>query len=206
MNKGKESYISFDGTWLGDVVFTPILFDKNIYNKIESKELTKMSSFEKHRYVGSILLEEIKAAPDGAFIFPAIIIIAGLWIIMPRAKSDKKSNMDLKDIIDHVSIFSSKDMINNSTDFKGGNLFAAYGGIDVDLTHADMMSNEPVVVDVFVAFGGISIKVLADWRVEYHGISLFGGADDKTEPNVRNSNKVVIVKGLVLFGGVDISS
>lgn len=73
MHKGKHSYISFDGTWLGDVKFTPVLFDNHIYNKLIDRKLLKMSSFEKHHFVGSCLLEEIKAAPSGGFIFPAIV-------------------------------------------------------------------------------------------------------------------------------------
>lgn len=140
------------------------------------------------------------------FIFPGIIIIMGLWIIIPRSRISKRNsqNVERKDVIDHVSIFSGKDIINSSPQFSGGNLFSTFGGIDVDLRHADIVSNEPIVIDVFVAFGGISLKVPIDWRVEYHGISLFGGADDKTDPGVHNSNKVVIVKGLVMFGGLEI--
>jgi predicted esterase YcpF (UPF0227 family) len=69
----KKTYISFDGEWLGEVVFTPQFFKKSIYNQLQNKSLQKMSSFEKHRFVGNILLEEIKASPAEAFIFPAIV-------------------------------------------------------------------------------------------------------------------------------------
>ena len=72
MNKG-QSYISFDGQWLGEVVFTPQLFKKSIYNKLENKSLQGMNSFEKHRFIGKILLEEIQTAPGETFILPAII-------------------------------------------------------------------------------------------------------------------------------------
>ncbi len=138
------------------------------------------------------------------FIFPVTIILVGLWNIIPRATREKRNNIDSRDVIDHVAVFSGRDIINNSPDFKGGNLFSAFGGIDVDLRHADIISHEPVVIDVFVAFGGIELKVPSDWRVEYHGISLFGDADDKTDPAIQKSNRVVIIKGLVMFGGLDI--
>ncbi|QUI22676.1 hypothetical protein HZI73_10360 [Vallitalea pronyensis] len=139
------------------------------------------------------------------FIFPAIIILVGLWIIIPRASREKINRMDSKDVIDHISIFSGRDVINNSSDFKGGNLFTVFGGIDVDLTQANILSHEPIVIDVFAAFGGIELKVPIDWRVEYHGISLFGGADNKTVLSAQN-NKVLIIKGLVIFGGLDIKN
>lgn len=73
MPEKKKTYISFDGEWLGEVIFTPQVFKKSIYNQLQSKALEEVSSFEKHRFIGNILLEEIKAAPVEDFIFPAII-------------------------------------------------------------------------------------------------------------------------------------
>lgn len=73
MNKGEHTYISFDGTWLGDVSFTPKLFKKNLYNQLADKSLKTMSSFEKHKFISSALLEEIKECGEGEFILPAII-------------------------------------------------------------------------------------------------------------------------------------
>ncbi len=73
MNKGEKTYISFDGTWLGDVVFTPKLFKKDLYNQLNHKSLKTMSSFEKHKFVSSALLEEIKLSKEGEFILPAIV-------------------------------------------------------------------------------------------------------------------------------------
>ncbi len=73
MNKDEKTYISFDGTWLGDVIFTPKLFKKDLYNQLNNKSLKTMSSFEKHKFVSSTLLEEIKVSQEGEFILPAII-------------------------------------------------------------------------------------------------------------------------------------
>ncbi|MCH9617625.1 MAG: hypothetical protein SP4CHLAM5_08970 [Chlamydiia bacterium] len=73
MLDNKKTYISFDGEWLGEVKFTPQFFKKSIYNQLQDKSLQKMTSFEKHRFVGNILLEEIKASAAEAFIFPAIV-------------------------------------------------------------------------------------------------------------------------------------
>ncbi|MCH9620980.1 MAG: hypothetical protein S4CHLAM20_03920 [Chlamydiia bacterium] len=73
MSKGEESYISFEGTWLGDVVFSPHFFKKNIYDKLKDKALLTMSGFEKHSFVSNLLLKEIQLAKDGDFLLPAIV-------------------------------------------------------------------------------------------------------------------------------------
>ena len=73
MSKGSKSYISFEGSWLGDVVFTPQLFKKSVYDKLKDKSLKTMSSFEKHRFVGAAILEEVQLASSGDFLLPAIV-------------------------------------------------------------------------------------------------------------------------------------
>ena len=77
MNKGEKSYISFDGTWLGDAVFSPQLFKESIYTALNDKSLKNKGSFEQHRFVGNLLLEEIKAAKEGTFLLPAVIDFIG---------------------------------------------------------------------------------------------------------------------------------
>ncbi len=77
MNKGENSYISFAGTWLGDVVFTPRLFKKSVYTALNDKSLKSKGSFEQHRFVGNLLLETIKSEKEGTFILPAVVDFIG---------------------------------------------------------------------------------------------------------------------------------
>ena len=72
MEENKHKYISFNGEWLGDVVFTPQFFEENVYSKIKDKSLLQKNSFEKHREIGEILLKEIQSLKI-EFLLPAII-------------------------------------------------------------------------------------------------------------------------------------
>jgi hypothetical protein len=72
VKKYSDSYISFDGTWLGDVVFSPYFFKKSTYDKLKNPSLPSMTSFEKHHFVGAILLEEILSS-NKEFLLPAIV-------------------------------------------------------------------------------------------------------------------------------------
>ncbi|MCT4543840.1 MAG: cell wall-active antibiotics response protein [Vallitalea sp.] len=140
------------------------------------------------------------------FIFPVIIIIIGAWLLIPKTSKNLRKNTISTSSIDNMSMFSGSDIINDSENFKGGHLTAAFGGIDVDLRNANISSNEPAIIDSFVAFGGIEIKVPIDWKVQVKGIPLFGGWSNKTDRNIINADKVLIVKCFVLFGGLEIKN
>ncbi|WP_273326707.1 LiaF transmembrane domain-containing protein [Vallitalea guaymasensis] len=176
----------------------------NLFDKYGSKTLASVLII-----VGVIFqlkelnLKILEGINIGEFIFPAIVIIVGAWLIIPKKKrSNKKIYSD--NIIDTFCLFSGSDIINDSTDFQGGNLGTAFGGIDVDLRNANITGNEPIIIDAFVAFGGIDIKVPMDWKVEIKGFPLFGGWDNKTKREMADSNKVLIVKSFVLFGGLGV--
>jgi hypothetical protein len=56
-------------------------------------------------------------------------------------------------------------------------------------------------------FGGVEIRVPEGWSIISRGVPIFGGYDDKTvqleaEPGRRQ--RLLIIKGLALFGGVEI--
>jgi len=139
------------------------------------------------------------------FIWPALIIIAGIWLVFPKRPHTVNS-----DTINNTVIFSGGDVNIVSQDFKGGELSAIFGGLEVDLRQADISSHEPVIIDVFVAFGGVDIKVPDDWVVEVKGLPLFGGWDNKHKAakmgfaNVTDAPKRLILKSLVMFGGLDV--
>lgn len=146
------------------------------------------------------ILEDINI---GQFILPAAVIIVGAWLIIPKRRGNNRKIYS-DNIVENFCLFSGSDILNDSSDFQGGNLGTAFGGIDVDLRNANIIGDEPVIIDVFVAFGGIDIKVPMDWKVEVKGIPLFGGWGNKTKREKVNTNKVLIVKCLILFGGLDV--
>ena len=62
-------------------------------------------------------------------------------------------------------------------------------------------------LDLFIMFGGYEIRVPQDWNIIVDVVPLFGGFSDKRikDPNrVYEDDKVLVIKGLVLFGGGEI--
>lgn len=133
--------------------------------------------------------------------FPTLIIMVGLWFVFPKRKLSVNLNT-----LNNTVIFSGANIINTSQDFRGGEVTAIFGGMDVDLRNSVILSEEPIVIDAFAAFGGITFKVPEDWRVEMKGLPLLGGWDNKRKLNKIPSptDKVITIKCFLICAGIDI--
>lgn len=149
--------------------------------------------------------------------WPFVLIAIGVIIISRRNKHDSlvkgirphmgEDGSFQTDYIDDVSIFGGGVKRFSSQNLKGGNITAIFGGSEIDLTSAQL-SAEGTVVDMFTMFGGTKLIVPGSWQVKSEATSLFGGFTDKRhiKPDQAISDKVLLIKGIVLFGGVEIKS
>lgn len=149
--------------------------------------------------------------------WPIVLIGIGLVILSRRNKHESllkggQSNRTAdgtyqNDYIDDVSIFGGGVKRFSSSNLKGGNITAVFGGSEIDLT-ASQMSEEGTVVDTFTMFGGTKLIIPGSWQVRSEAMSLFGGFTDKRhiKPDTAVSEKVLLIKGVVLFGGVEIKN
>jgi len=81
---------------------------------------------------------------------------------------------------------------------------ALFGGVDLDLTHAALAERE-VTINAFAMFGGVDVIVPEGVEVRVSVIPLFGGTSrphDKAP--APPGAPVVTVRGLVMFGGIDV--
>ncbi len=87
-------------------------------------------------------------------------------------------------------------------DFRGGEVTAIMGGHEIDLRPAKMPGGT-AVIDVFVWWGGVELQVPADWKVTNEALALLGGVSDSTRAPEGEIKGHLIVKGLVVMGGVE---
>ncbi|KAF4410069.1 MULTISPECIES: DUF1707 domain-containing protein [Streptomyces] len=80
--------------------------------------------------------------------------------------------------------------------------FAAFGGVEIDLTEAVFQQQE-VVINATAVFGGIEIRVPENVSLRGTGTGIFGGFDVKTYEAPDPDAPVVVVTGYALFGGVE---
>ena len=80
---------------------------------------------------------------------------------------------------------------------------AVMGGIEADLTGATPR-DKVVVAEVFAFWGGIELIVPEDWRVTSEVAPIMGGVEDSTRFAGGDAPTTLVVRGLVVMGGVEI--
>ena len=110
------------------------------------------------------------------------------------------------DYLDAVSVFGGVKKIILSKDFKGGEIVNIFGGAELDFTQAEI--NGRVIIDITQVFGGTKIIVPSHWQVVSDIAAVFAGFDDKRIRNTAtpNTEKILVLKGVSIFAGVDIRS
>ncbi|MFT3826979.1 MAG: DUF5668 domain-containing protein [Chitinophagaceae bacterium] len=114
------------------------------------------------------------------------------------------SQVPIDDAIDIVSVFSGVKRTIYSKNFRGGEVVCVFGGADINLIQADIAT--PVIIEVVQIFGGVKLIVPPHWTIRTEATPIFGSVEDKRPPMNAGSDKVLIIRGVVLFGGVEIKS
>lgn len=99
---------------------------------------------------------------------------------------------------------------------EGGSYFAFMGGIEMDLTQAEIAEGE-TVLDLTAIMGGIEVKIPKDLPVVYEGSAILGGivfkdqedggiiANRKIEHNLDQANgSKVRIQATTIMGGIEI--
>lgn len=116
-----------------------------------------------------------------------------------------EGNFSQDDFIETTSIFGGTEKVILSKNFKGGNMVNVFGGSEINLTQADMTGT--AVLDVTCIFGGATLIVPANWVVKSEAVTIFGGISDKRSVSFSdNVVKNLVIKGTVIFGGMEIKS
>jgi len=170
---------------------------------------------------GIFLVNEIFDLPyaTAQFIWPVVLILVGIMLIVkknyPEAEwpSRKKSFAASEefstgeDVLNATAIFGSVNKAIMSKNFKGGDVTAIFGGATLNFMKADING---AVMDITTVFGGCEIIVPANWKVQVDITTILGGVEDKRYMGQQIPNgpieKLLILKGTCLLGGVEIKS
>lgn len=110
------------------------------------------------------------------------------------------------DVIDSTSIFGGVKKMITSKDFKGGEIVCFMGGAEYNLSQADIKG--PVSIDIMQVFGGTKLIVPPHWEIKTESVAIFAGIEDKrpVQPGSFDPNKILVLKGTTIFGGIEIKS
>lgn len=138
-------------------------------------------------------------------LIPIIFVAIGLSIIFNETIKSKISNKvkeASKNGLENITATFAEQKINkDGEEFKGANLDAVFGGVNLDLRKANI-ENEAAIKASSI-FGGIEILVPESVNVKVKGTPIFGGVSNKSIYNKENT-KTLYIEAFCMFGGVDI--
>jgi len=148
--------------------------------------------------------------------WPVLVIGVGVLVFFSalgrkifggQFRNDSYSNVTTTGNLEEINIFGGSKKRINDKNFKGGKIVNIFGGTELDLTQADMAEGTSVL-EVACIFGGVTIIVPSEWSVQISVVSILGGFGDKRIiiQNKVDYNKVLVIKGVAIFGGGEIKS
>lgn len=154
--------------------------------------------------------------------WPLLLVLLGAFLIMRAVQrpssqgsgapapgtfgaSSPTSSQDGRDeVVSSFALMSGVKRSVFSPAFRRANLTAIMGGVELDLRQSTAVGGESVI-DVFAMWGGIVIRIPADWQVMSEVTPIMGGVDDRSG-HVQPSRHRLVIKGLAVMGGVEVKS
>lgn len=113
------------------------------------------------------------------------------------------SSFTSEDFLDSTAVFGGTHKRVVSQHFKGGDVTSIMGGTEIDLSQADISGI--VRLDVTQIMGGTKIIVPPHWEVRSQITTVFAGFEDKRQqPAMLNPDKILILEGTSIFGGIEL--
>jgi predicted membrane protein len=149
----------------------------------------------------------------GRFVWPVLLMTLGIFLVLRKKDNRCQNKFKIPEgttsdnFINSVVVFSGENKIVLSKDFKGGRVTSVFGGCDINMMQADF--NGVITIEVMAIFGGAEIVVPSNWAIKVDISTVFGGVEDKRPMELTTKNnleKLLILKGACVFGGVEIKS
>jgi predicted membrane protein len=143
---------------------------------------------------------------DAREVMPLFLVFLGGYMVW-RGFGGKRSVRpdDGHSTFSALAIMGGVSRRSNTQRFRGADLTAVMGGCEIDLRQASIEPGTEAVIDVFALWGGVEIKVPADWTVVTRAIPIMGGVEDKTHAPAT-TDKRLIIRGLLLMGGAGVKN
>ncbi|WP_317898739.1 LiaF transmembrane domain-containing protein [Aurantibacillus circumpalustris] len=166
-------------------------------------------------------------------LWPSLLILLGLMIIFkPRRKNFGRYRRHWRNKLGHREFHNycqnfmnqeepNKDDYIESTvvmagvkknivtkNFKGGEVINVFGGSELNMSQADFEGT--VKLEITQVFGGTKLIVPSNWEIRSEQtVTVFGNVEDKRALQANSGSepeKVLIITGTTVFGGIDIKS
>ena len=154
-----------------------------------------------------LLAEQLDLIHMSVFtLWPLMLVVFGVVILTRSSRPRAEAPFDQQ--APRVSSFAVMGGVVRkvvSSEFSGGDATAMMGGVKLDLTGARPVPGG-AVLDVLVCWGGIDIKVPDTWGVVNQATVMLGGVEDRSKVPPADARDILIIRGLVIMGGIEIKN
>lgn len=149
------------------------------------------------------------------YIWPLVIMLIGFAMIFKpnrrkqfrneMANSIPNSDQSNHDLLETISIFGGVKKNILSKNFKGGEVVCIFGGAEINLMQADFEGR--ITLEIIQVLGGTKLIIPSNWDVQPEMVAVLGGIEDKRQIHPGQvSDKVLVIKGASVLGGIEIKS
>jgi predicted membrane protein len=162
---------------------------------------------------GYFLIPDLTNTPElfSKFFWGGILMLLGVMIIFRTLtykgmRHTAAVEGESQDYVDEIAIFGGSEKKFTTKNFRGGKITSIFGGSNIDFTESKL-SEGMSELDVLSLFGGFKLIVPIDWTIKIEAMSILGGiADKRTRYTDDSSGKVLVIKGMTMFGGGEIKN
>lgn len=143
-----------------------------------------------------------------AAFWPTLIILFGLAIIFSSRKLFRKRirvSTGSDDYFEEIMVFAGSERKIVSRNFRGGEAVSVFGGSQIDLTNCELAPGTHKI-EVVSVFGGVKLIVPPDWNVKTEMVNVLGGFADKRALDRVNPDKLIVIEGVAIFGGGELTN
>lgn len=144
----------------------------------------------------------------GKLIVPFILVMIGLSIIFKDtfhkkiAEKIRNLNANKGEFDEYCATFGSQKSDLSGQEFKGANLDAVFGSVELDISKAIIKKDQ--IINANAIFGGIEIRVPIGVNIKVKSTPIFGGIENKVKTEYNESLPTLYINGVAMFGGVEI--
>lgn len=144
----------------------------------------------------------------GKLIFPFILVMIGLNLIFRDtfnkkiAEKIRTLNSDKANLEGYCATFGGQKVDLAGQEFKGANLDAVFGSVQLDLSKATISKDQ--IINANAIFGGIEIKIPEGVNIKVKATPIFGGVENKVKTVYQENLPTIYINGTAMFGGVEI--
>ena len=143
-------------------------------------------------------------------LWPLLLVLIGvsmIWQVFAgkSAKEERSGTVSQDNFFSGTAFMGGFKRQSTTRDFRGAELSVIMGGCEIDL-HAAAMQAAQATIRVSCIAGGVELSVPEEWDVVIEVSPFLGGVEDKTRHPANGGTKRLIVRGVIVAGGVEVKN